>query len=112
MKLDQELGDGVAGGIGVEAAVEGQALGDERGKPRGVGSGTGGGEAAAMGMKDAATEGVDGRFAEDEGSPGVTSHNYTIDPPHRSGSVERRARPLRMGRPGGCSPAGARGNER
>ena len=67
MKLDHALGHGLTGGIGIKAAIDGQALGDERWQPRRVGSGTGGGEGAIGGMQGVATEGVDGRFAQDYG---------------------------------------------
>ena len=64
MKQDQALGQGVAGGIRVEAAEDGQAQTEQDGEPGRVGSGAGGGEAAKGRMKGVATEGVDGRFAE------------------------------------------------
>ena len=67
MKIAHALGHEVAGGIGVKAAVNGLALGDERAEPRRIGPGSRGGEAAMGGMKGVATDGVDGRFAQDKG---------------------------------------------
>ena len=74
MKLDQALGHSVAGGISVEAAEDGQAQREQDGEPGRVGSGAGGGEAAEGRMKDVATEGVDGRLAEDDGVSGGGGH--------------------------------------
>ena len=59
------FGHAVAGGIGVEAAVEAVALREQRGEPGGVGSRSGSGDAEAVGMERDATDGVDGRLAED-----------------------------------------------
>ena len=70
MKVAHALGHEVAGGIGVKAAVDGLALGDERAQPRGIGPGTRGGETAIGGMKGVATDGIDGRFAQDDGLAG------------------------------------------
>ena len=67
MASDHGGGHGFAGGIKVEAAVEGEILGEEIGQPRGMGSCARGGEAAKMRMQGVATEGVDGRFAENGG---------------------------------------------
>ena len=69
MKSDQGLGDGVACGIGIEAAVDLAALGEQRRQPAWVGSGAGGGEATVLGVEGEATEGIDGRLTEDEGGP-------------------------------------------
>ena len=65
VESDHGVSHVIAGRIGVEAAVEAESLGEQRGKPGGVGSGAGGGEAEAVGIEDRATEGVDGRFAQD-----------------------------------------------
>jgi len=48
---------------GVEAAVEAEACARAEGRAKRGWSGPGGGEAATVGIKDGATEGVDGRFA-------------------------------------------------
>ena len=71
MKVDQALGHGVAGRIGVKAAEDWQSQREQGAEPGRVGSGAGGGEAAIGWMKGVATEGVDGRFAEDDGLSGV-----------------------------------------
>ena len=60
MKLDHGMGHGLTGGIGVKAAVDFQVLFKEWSQPSGIWPGAGGGEAAMLGMKCAATEGVDG----------------------------------------------------
>ena len=64
MQGDHGLGHVIAGGIGVEAAVDVAPLVEQRGQPNGIGSGAGGGDAAAASIKGRATDGVDGRFAE------------------------------------------------
>jgi len=66
MKVAHALGHEVAGGIGVKAAVGGLALGEERGQPRRIGPGAGGGETTIGGIKGVATDGIDGRFAQDD----------------------------------------------
>ena len=58
------LGDGIAGGVGVETAVDGTASGQQCGKPLGIGPSTGCGYAQRRGMQQKATHGVDGGFAE------------------------------------------------
>ena len=62
---DHALGQGVSGGVGVEAAVDGCAGGNEIHEPRGIGTDASGGDTAVTRMENQATEGVDGRFAED-----------------------------------------------
>ena len=64
---DHGLGHALAGSVSVEAAVDGQAVGQDGGQPGGVGSGARGGDAQAVGIEGAATDGVDGRFAQDDG---------------------------------------------
>lgn len=56
----------LAGGVEIEAAPETAVLVKELGDPGGIGSGARGGETAVLGMEHVATEGVDGRFAEDD----------------------------------------------
>ncbi len=70
MKLDHTMSHGVAGGVGVEAAEEGQRRMEQGGEPSGVGSGAGGGQAAIGRIQGVATDGVNGRFAKDDGSGG------------------------------------------
>lgn len=60
MAGDHGLGHVITGGIGVEAAVKAEALCEQRGEPGRVGSGPGGGEAEAVGIKNYATEGLQG----------------------------------------------------
>ena len=67
MKLNHALCHGVAGGISVEAAEDGQTQAEQGAEPGRGRSGAGGGEAAIGWMKEVATEGVDGRFAQDDG---------------------------------------------
>ena len=67
VKSDHSFGHGVTGGIGVKATVDLLSLTDEGRKPAWIGSGTGGGEAPILGMKSQATDGVNGRLAEDDG---------------------------------------------
>ena len=62
------LRHGLAGGVGIEAAVDRVALLKQRAKPAGIGPGTGGRDAAELGMEDPAADGVDGRFAQDDGT--------------------------------------------
>ena len=70
MKLTHASGHVVACGISVEAAEDGQTQAEQSVEPGGVWSGAGGGDAAIGRMKDVATEGVDGRFAQDDGVDG------------------------------------------
>jgi len=58
------LGDGIAGGIGVETTIDGTASGQQCGKPLGIGPSTGCGYAQRRGMQQKATHRVDGGFAE------------------------------------------------
>jgi len=67
VKSDHGFGHGVTGGIGVKAATDLIALLNEGREPAGIGSGTGGGEATILGMESQATDGVNGRLAEDDG---------------------------------------------
>ena len=67
MKVAHAVGHGVACGIGVKAAVDGVTLLDERPQPRRIGPCTGGGETTIGGIKGVATDGIDGRFAQDSG---------------------------------------------
>ncbi len=65
MKGAHAQGHGVACGIGVKAAVDDVTLGQERSQPRGIGPCTRGGETTIGGMKGVATNGINGRFAQD-----------------------------------------------
>lgn len=67
MKLDHAKSHGVAGGIRIEGAEDGQRLREQGSEPGRMRSGAGGGKAAKGRMEDQTTEGVDGRFSEDEG---------------------------------------------
>lgn len=66
MHGDHGLGHAITCGIGVEAAVDARALAEQRGKPCRAGSGTICGDAHAAGMYGRATDGINGRFAEDD----------------------------------------------
>ena len=66
MEGDHGLGHGLAGGIEIEAAPEAAALVKKIGQPGGVGSGPGGGQTTVVRMENVATDGIDGRFTEDE----------------------------------------------
>ena len=70
MKSDHGVSHGLTGGVEIKAAAQAVALLKEVRQPGRIGSGTGGGEATVVGMKDVATEGVDGRFAQDDGVGG------------------------------------------
>ena len=63
---DHGLGHGVTGGIGVEAAVNLAPLIQQGPQPGRVRSGAGSGEAPVCGMEGKATDGIDGRFAQDQ----------------------------------------------
>ena len=65
-EADHGLGHGLAGGVGVEATVEGVALGQEWSQPARIGTGTGRGETPELRMEEVATDGVDGRLAQEE----------------------------------------------
>src|ERR1700730_3388390 len=67
MESDHGAGHGLAGGVSVEAAIDLATLGQQRAKPAGVGPDTRGGEATVLGMEGQATNGVDGRLAQDDG---------------------------------------------
>ncbi len=70
MKLDHTMSHGVAGGVGVEAAEDGQRRMEQGGEPSGVGSGAGCGQASIGRIHGVATDGVNGRFAKDDGLGG------------------------------------------
>ena len=66
MKADHGLSHGLACGIEIEAAPEAAALLKEIGQPGGIGSGASGGQTAELWVEKVATDGVNGRFAEDD----------------------------------------------
>ena len=70
IECDHGAGHGVAGRVGVEAAVNLGVLGQQRGEPARVGTSASGGKAPMLGMKGAATDGVDGRLAKDDAGSG------------------------------------------
>ena len=67
MEGDQGLSHGISSGIGVKAAVDAKMLVDEGGEPSGIWPGASGGDAKMTGMEGRATDGINGRFAEDDG---------------------------------------------
>jgi hypothetical protein len=67
MPGDHLLSRGVAGGVGIKAAEDRYAGGQEIYEPKGIRASAGRGDAAVIRMKGQATEGVDGRFAKDDG---------------------------------------------
>ena len=74
---DHALGRLVTCGVGVESAVDGVVLRQKRGKPAGVMACAGGGDAEIAGIKQRATDGVDGGFAQD-GSGGARSRDGEV----------------------------------
>ena len=66
MKGDQGVSHVLAGVVQIEAAPEVATLVQEVRHPGRIGPGTGGGHTAVSGMEKVATDGVDGRFAEDD----------------------------------------------
>src|SRR5882724_6665818 len=67
MERDHGLSHILAGGIVVKAAVDGLALLGEGSQPVWIGSGARGGDAAVLGVKGKAADGIDGRFDQDDG---------------------------------------------
>jgi hypothetical protein len=65
MEGEEGVSHGLTDGIAIKAAEDVRALVEKVRQPSGIGPCTGGGDATVIGMKDVATEGVDGRFAED-----------------------------------------------
>ena len=72
IKRDHGIGHIVAGGVGVKATVNFTSLGDDGWEPNWIGPGSGGGETMMVGMKNKATDGVNGRLAEDDGLKGMS----------------------------------------
>jgi len=66
MKADHGLSHGLASGVEIEAAPEAAALVKKIRQPGGIGSGTRRGQTAVLGMEYVTTDGVDGRFAEND----------------------------------------------
>ena len=66
MEGDESLSHGLTDDVAIEAAEDVATLVEEVRQPGGIGSGAGGGDGPVIGMKGVATEGVDGRFAEDD----------------------------------------------
>ena len=66
IKAHHGLSHGLAGGIEIEAAPEAAALLKESRHPSGVGPGAGGGQTAVLWVEHVTTDGIDGRFAEDD----------------------------------------------
>src|SRR5437867_1977864 len=67
MERDHGFSHILAGGIGVKPAVDGLALLDEGSQPVWIGSGARGGDAAVLGVKGKAADGIDGRLDQDDG---------------------------------------------
>ena len=67
MEGDHGASHVVSGGIGVKAAVDLLSLTDEGREPAWIGSGAGGRDAPMLGMKRLATNGINGRLAENDG---------------------------------------------
>ena len=73
MKGDHPLSHQVTGGIGVIAAGDRESFAEEVFEPERIGSGSGGGKAATGRGQGQATQGINGRFAEDDGVRGGRS---------------------------------------
>jgi hypothetical protein len=67
MEGDEGLGHRLTGRIGIETAVNGAALGQERFQPTRTGTSAGRGDTSQTGLKEVSAEGVNGRFAQEEG---------------------------------------------
>ncbi len=66
MKSNHSLGHRFSCGIGVKAAIDLRGFLDQGRQPKWVGSGAGGRDTAVLGIEREATDGVDGRFTEDD----------------------------------------------
>ena len=66
MKGNHGVSHVLAGGVEIEAAPEAATLVKELRDPGGIGSGARGGQTAVLGMDHVTTDGVDGRFAEND----------------------------------------------
>jgi hypothetical protein len=64
----------LAGEVGVKAAVDGRALVEGRSQPAWIGPGTGRGDAAMVSVESKATDGLDGRFHQDDGWQGLSGN--------------------------------------
>ncbi len=86
------------GAVGIEATVGQITLSQECGEPAWVGASSGGGDSPTSGVQQEAADGVDGRFAQDDGSGSGRVQGEVAEilpgawrqaqPAHRSGAAQ------------------------
>ena len=103
------VGRGFAGRINVKAAIDLEALVDQGGQPLGVGPGAGGGDATIVRVESKATDGVDGRFAEDGRSWRLGAGDLWVAVPWQGGWEGKEAEVF-LGSGGHAAPAAGRGS--